>query len=210
MNREALKVVTPAQSTPRAAGSRDSAIFMNVSAIAAIPIGTFRAKTDCQPIPSVRAPPTNGPIATATPIVAPYRPVAIPSSLPLNSCAISASETANMIAPPTPCTARETLSQVGSGASAATPDATVKITSPQANTRLRPSRSASEPATRTNAASVSVYASTTHWRSVNEASRSSLMLGSAVFTTVMSSSSMKTATLTTASVTHLRAIWSTS
>ena len=115
-----------------------------------------------------------------------------------------------MIAPPMPCTARERLSQVGSGDSAATPDATVKIPSPQAKTRRRPSRSASEPGASTKAASVSVYASTTHWRSVKLASRSSLMLGSAVFTTVMSSSSMNTATFTTASVTHLRAIWSTS
>ena len=82
---EPLNVATPGQSTPRAAGSRDSAILRNVRTIAAIPIGTFSANTDCQPIPSVKAPPTSGPIATATPIVAPYRPVAIPSSLPLNS-----------------------------------------------------------------------------------------------------------------------------
>ena len=39
--------------------------------MAATPIGTFRKKIDCQPIPSVSAPPTSGPIATATPIVAP-------------------------------------------------------------------------------------------------------------------------------------------
>jgi hypothetical protein len=129
---------------------------MYVSTMAAMPIGTLSANTDCQPIPSVSAPPTSGPIATATPIVAPYKPVAIPSSLPLNSWAIRASETANMTAPPMPCTARARLSQVGSGASAATPDATVKIPRPHANTRRRPSRSASEPATRTKAASVSV------------------------------------------------------
>jgi hypothetical protein len=71
------------------------------------------------------------------------------------------------------------------------------------NTRLRPSRSASEPAVRTTAASVRVYASTTHWRSVKLAPRSSSIAGSAVFTTVMSSRSMKVATETTPRVHHL-------
>jgi hypothetical protein len=40
-------------------------------AIAAMPIGTLRKKIDSQPIHSVSAPPTSGPTATATPIVAP-------------------------------------------------------------------------------------------------------------------------------------------
>ena len=36
-----------------------------------MPIGTFRKKTDSQPRPSTSAPPTSGPNATATPMVAP-------------------------------------------------------------------------------------------------------------------------------------------
>jgi hypothetical protein len=39
--------------------------------MAATPIGTLRKKIDSQPSESVSAPPTSGPIATATPIVAP-------------------------------------------------------------------------------------------------------------------------------------------
>jgi hypothetical protein len=58
-----------------------------------------------------------------------------------------------MIAPPTPWIARATFRKVGSGASAASPDASEKIASPAANTRRRPSRSASEPAVSTSAAS---------------------------------------------------------
>ena len=64
-------MVTPAQSTRVALGSRDSATFQKVIATAAIPIGTLTRKTDCQPSPSVSRPPTSGPTATAMPIVAP-------------------------------------------------------------------------------------------------------------------------------------------
>ena len=48
------------------------------------------------------APPTSGPIATAPPIVAPQMPIAVPRSLPWNSWAISASDVANIAAPPIP------------------------------------------------------------------------------------------------------------
>jgi Major Facilitator Superfamily len=54
--------------------------------------------------------------------------------------------------------------------------------------------------------SASMYASTTHWRSVKLAPRSSRIEGRATFTTVMSSRSMKVATKTAISVHHLRAI----
>ena len=82
----------------------------------------------------------------------------------------------------------------------------MKIASPAANTLRRPSRSASEPAVSTSAASVSAYASTTHWRSVKLAPRSSRIDGSATLTTVMSSSSMKVATETAIRVHHLRSM----
>ena len=64
-------VTVPPQSMPRAVSSRDSAILSTVTAIAAMPIGMFKKKIDCQPIACVNAPPTSGPRATATPIVAP-------------------------------------------------------------------------------------------------------------------------------------------
>ena len=60
-----------------------------------------------------------------------------------------------MIAPPMPCTARETLSISGLCAIPQVSDEAVKTTSPIANSRLRPNRSASEPAVSSSAASVS-------------------------------------------------------
>ena len=66
-----LKVTSPSQSIRVALGSRDSRIRRKVTATAAIPIGTFRKNTHRQPRPLVIAPPTSGPTATATPIVAP-------------------------------------------------------------------------------------------------------------------------------------------
>jgi hypothetical protein len=71
INSPVLNVTSPSQSIRVAFGSRDSRSFANVVAIAAAPIGTFRKNTQRQPIQLVIAPPTSGPIATATPIVAP-------------------------------------------------------------------------------------------------------------------------------------------
>ncbi len=82
-------------------------------------------------------------------------------------------------------------------------------TTPVRNTRLRPSRSPSDPAFRTTLASMSEYASTTHWRSVNEACSSRWIFGSATFTTVMSSSSMKMPTQTMIRVRHFRSMSAT-
>ena len=98
--RPALKVTSPGQSM-RAVGSRsDPGTRMSVSAAVSSPIGTFTRKIHSQPNPSVSAPPTSGPTATAKPVVAPQMPKAVPRSCGANSCAISASEVANIMAPP--------------------------------------------------------------------------------------------------------------
>ena len=52
----------PNQSIRVALGSRDSATFQEVTAIAAMPIGTLSRKTDSQPRPSVSRPPTRRPV----------------------------------------------------------------------------------------------------------------------------------------------------
>ena len=85
-----------------------------------------------------------GPIATAAPVVAPQIPNAVPRSRPWKAFASSASDTANMTPPPTPCTARAAMST----ASFAIPqpkDATVNSTRPIVKTSRRPKRSASDP-----------------------------------------------------------------
>ena len=44
----------------------------------ATPMGTFSQKIHCQDAPSVTAPPTTGPTATARPLIAPQKPSAAP------------------------------------------------------------------------------------------------------------------------------------
>ena len=112
-------------------------------------------KIQRQPTYVVNAPPTSGPIATAIPTVAPQIPNAVPRSRPWNSWEMSASEPANIAAPPIPCAPRATISQVGDCAAPHRAEARVKSAIPERKTRLRPSRSPSEPALSNVAARVS-------------------------------------------------------
>src|SRR3954451_2169921 len=84
----------------------------------------------------------------------------------------------------------------------------VKRTRPMAKVRRRPRRSASEPAVSTVAASATVYASTIHWMLWKPACRSRAMLGTAVFTTAMSSMSIAVAAQTTVRVRRWRGVMS--
>ena len=95
------------------AGPWTPATFTSVTAIAAMPIGTLMKKIDCQPTRSVSTPPMSGPIATAAPVVAPQMPNAVPRCGPWKLAASSASEVANIAAPPTPCSARASSSSSG-------------------------------------------------------------------------------------------------
>ena len=156
------------------------------------------------PSPVVRMPPASGPIATAAPIVAPQIPNAVPRSRPWNSCERRASEVANMMAPPTPCAARAAMRNPAVFAIPQRNEVTVKKPRPTTNTRLRPSRSASEPAVSMKVASVSAYASMIHCNCEKLASRSLSTSGSATFTIVMSSRSMKIAVQTAINAHHLR------
>src|SRR3954452_20184907 len=88
-------------------------------------------------------------------------------------------------------------------AAALAAEATVNSTTPKVNTRLRPRRSAIDPAVRTTDASARVYASTTHCRPERPASRSSAMCPSAVLTTAMSSMRIAVASEATARVPFL-------
>ncbi len=156
------KVTRPAQSIGTGSDAATFASRVSVRKIAAIPIGTLTKKIHSHPRVSVITPPTSGPMATAPPTVAPQTPIALARSLPSNSCAISASEVANIAAPPTPWRARKKLSTVGSFESPHNSEARVKTPNPIEKIRLRPSRSPSDPNTSRNEARVSAYASTTH------------------------------------------------
>ena len=94
-------------------------------------------------MPSTTAPPTSGPIATASPLIPPQAP----STSPRRSAGTAALRMVSVrgvtIAPPRPWSARAAISTSMLGASAAAAEAPVKIASPITNIRRRPKRSPS-------------------------------------------------------------------
>ena len=123
-----MSVIWPGQSMPCAFGSRDSCTYVRVIHRQSAPIGRLTRKIHCQSRPLVSTPPTNGPSANDAPMAAPYAASApARSRAPGNAWASSASETANMIAAPMPCTARALLSIAMSCASPQASEARVKI-----------------------------------------------------------------------------------
>ncbi len=154
MKSEPENVTSPGQSMrpsrPRMLGRRVTVMYM-----ASRPMGRLRKKMASHPSPSVSTPPTSGPIATAPPSVAPHTPNAVPRSRPWKSCASRASEVANIIAPPAPWTPRARLRNRGLVARPHRAEEAVNTINPVRKTRWRPSRSASDPAVRSRAASVS-------------------------------------------------------
>ena len=150
-----MKITNPAQSGPAARGTRDSATLIVVRATAAIPIGTFTKKIHRQDSPEISMPPSNGPMATARPVTAPQTPNAMPRSLPRKASASNASDTANMIAPPTPCKARDSWSISVVTAKPHSAEAQMNTTRPMRYIRRRPYMSARLPAVSRNAARVS-------------------------------------------------------
>lgn len=151
----------------------------------------------------VSTPPSSGPMATASPVIVPQIPKATPRSLPRNASASRASETENMMEPPTPWMPRESCSISELPARPQSSDARLKIVRPITYSFLRPYMSARLPAVSSREASVREYASTTHWRSEKLACSDRWMSGSATFTMVMSSSSMNVPRHTAVSVHHL-------
>ena len=114
-----MRDAKPSQSNPPCFSSRDSCRYAHAPATHAAPIGRLTKKIQRQPAHSVSAPPTSGPIATAAPIVAPQIPKAVPRSRPWNSWVRMASETENMIAPPTPWSAAGEVQEERAGGGAA-------------------------------------------------------------------------------------------
>ncbi len=154
-NRPAEKLTTPGTSIGCGSVAFTFASLVSVSTIAAMPIGTLTKKIHSHPRPSVISPPISGPTATAPPTVAPQIPIALARSRPSNSCAISARAVANIAAAPVPWTPRARLRTVGSPASPQANEAAVNRAKPKLNTRRRPIRSPTDPATSRNDARVS-------------------------------------------------------
>ncbi len=127
-----MKATAPTQSGRRADWARDSLTRLIVIARATSPTGRLTKKIHRHDSPDVSAPPSSGPIATATPVTAPQIPSATPRSLPWKVLASRASETENMIAPPTPCAPREISRNRWPGAIPHNMEATVNTASPMA------------------------------------------------------------------------------
>jgi hypothetical protein len=148
-------VPTPGQSTGLGFGSRDSRTWSTASTVVGSPSTKPSPKIACQPNAPTSSPPTSGPAAKARPMTAPQMPIARRRSGPSNSCASRPSELGNTIAAPSPWTARAPISAPAEGANAHTAEARLNRHSPPTNIRLRPNRSASEPAVSWKTASTS-------------------------------------------------------
>lgn len=126
-------------------GSRDSATAQMVTRAPTMPTGTFTQKTADQSTRSTSRPPSTGPTASASAETPAQTPMAVPSSFRGNAATMIDSVSGFISAPPTPCPARNAISQSTLGASAQATDMPVKISRPTRNMRLRPRRSPSLP-----------------------------------------------------------------
>jgi hypothetical protein len=152
--RNTVKAAMPAQSGAAASCDRDSRSRDAAARRVTAPAGAFSKKIHRHPGPLASAPPMSGPAADPIPMAAPNALNAAARSLPWNSCPSSAGPTANMTAAPAPCTPRPTFSRSMFPASPQASDATVKTARPETKIRLRPMRSATDPAVTRNAARV--------------------------------------------------------
>ncbi len=121
-----------------------------------IPTGTFSQKIHCHEIPSTTAPPTSGPIATASPAIPDHAPSARPRFSRATAALRIVSVSGVTMAAPNPCTERAAISHSADGAIAAAAEAAVKMATPIMNMRLRPKRSPSAAPVSTNTANVRV------------------------------------------------------
>ena len=100
--------------------------------------GTFMRKAARQETFSTRKPPRMGPRAVVTPESPAQVPMALPRSSPSKEELMMAREPGTSIAPPTPCTARATISMSGLVESPHHTEASVKMAMPRVKMRLRP------------------------------------------------------------------------
>ncbi len=165
-----------------------SARTSRLAAIAtAAPTGTFTKKIQCQLTAWVIAPPASSPTAPPADATNANTPIALACSRGSgNIVTIMPSTTAEVSAPPAPCTKRAITSICWFTASPQTADAAVKTASPIRKIRRRPARSPSRPASSNRPPKAIRYALTTHAR-LEESNPSSLRIaGSATFTIVAS------------------------
>ena len=113
-------------------GPKLSFIRASTSGTATSPIGTLSQKIHSHARPSTTAPPTSGPLATASPVIALKIPIAAPRRSGGNAALRSASPSGIRSAAPAPWTARAAISEPASGASAQAADAAANSPRPTA------------------------------------------------------------------------------
>src|SRR5256885_1443781 len=172
-----------------------------VKASTSAPTGTLTQKIHSQPRYFVSTPPASTPTAAPLPPSAPQIPRALFRSAPSSKLVMTIESAAGvMIAPPSPCTARATISIPSDCARPQTSEAIVKSATPTMNTRRLPSKSAARPARRRKPPKAIEYAVMTHWRFSREKWRDRAIEGSATFTIETSRIVMKNAVATTARI----------
>jgi hypothetical protein len=183
-----VTVTAPATSTRRDSGATWSPGSTSLDRTrTAIPIGTFTRKIQCQFRASVRIPPSSTPIVPPPAATKPKTPIAFARSVgSVKSVTISESATAEAMAPPRPCTAREPTRSACEVASPQLSEARVKTATPIPNSRRWPKRSPSRPARSRNPPNVSRYAFATQASELSEKPRSCRIEGSATPTIVTS------------------------
>ena len=129
-----------------ASAARLSRTSHGVTARTAAPIGRLTKKIHDQLRYDVRTPPSSTPTAPPTPEIAPQIASATFRSWPSRKVVTTIESAAGArSAPPSPCSARVAISSPSDDASPDSSEANVNSPTPAMNTRLRPSRSARRP-----------------------------------------------------------------
>jgi hypothetical protein len=136
--------------------SRDSGTWRRVVHAVTAATGMLIRKIHRQLPACSSHPPTKGAITADTPLNPAHVPIACVRSAGWMVASMMARLAGVISAPPIPCRARAAMSQPMPGAAAHSTDATVNQASPARNTRRRPQRSLSEPASSISEARVSV------------------------------------------------------
>ncbi len=144
-----LATTAPTTSNERlACSSRVSGTCAWAIQMVMAPSGTFTRNAHRQLANCTSHPPTNGPMAEATPPSPDHEPIALPRSSGRNDAWIIARLPGVSSAPPTPCRTRARMSCSGDCASPQAAEAMVNHVTPMTKMRRRPKRSPRDPPSR--------------------------------------------------------------
>ncbi len=146
-----------------ASGSFEAGMTSATTIAAAAATGAMAVKMLAQLKCSSSQPPTIGPIAMATPAIAPHKPMARARSLlSVKTLEISDSVAGNVMAAPSPITDRAAMSCAGLEVKPPARLAAPNTVSPASSMPLRPNRSDRLPKVSSSAAKTRLKESTTH------------------------------------------------